>query len=324
MSTNDEVRDELPNTTEDAPAVQSSIGQPSTVNSDDDDFVDPPPPAPRQVQRTSKGGDNGKQDVKTTKRKAATVAAKKICQSSKNVPKGKVCMLSNLCSAIRFFYFSHSFQPFIGFCIYVQPCHLCISATSYLMQEVVSEKQYSTIRCSPGFICELISLIKGDLRKRVSAMGFAKLFEMNMNKLKDRVLAMFLTSCVKEDPLRLQVVGKHLLITPQAVSRVLGIPLGGESLPSWTVAQCREARAELRGICDAKGLRQKYERRSGDYTKLGVSEVPRWFIEEAAIAKDTTVDDWAVQSFFILIFNALLFPTGSDKIVGIKRAYPVP
>lgn len=279
MSTNDEVRDELPNTTEDAPAVQSSIGQPSTVNSDDDDFVDPPPPAPRQVQRTSKGGDNGKQDVKTTKRKAATVAAKKICQSSKNVPKGK---------------------------------------------EVVSEKQYSTIRCSPGFICELISLIKGDLRKRVSAMGFAKLFEMNMNKLKDRVLAMFLTSCVKEDPLRLEVVGKHLLITPQAVSRVLGIPLGGESLPSWTVAQCREARAELRGICDAKGLRQKYERRSGDYTKLGVSEVPRWFIEEAAIAKDTAVDDWAVQSFFILIFNALLFPTSSDKIVGIKRAYPVP
>jgi len=89
MSTNDEVRDELPNTTEDAPAVQSSIGQPSTVNSDDDDFVDPPPPAPRQVQHTSKGGDNGKQDVKTTKRKAATVAAKKICQSSKNVPKGK-------------------------------------------------------------------------------------------------------------------------------------------------------------------------------------------------------------------------------------------
>jgi len=127
------------------------------------------------------------------------------------------------------------------------------------MHEVVSEKQYSTIRCSPGFICELISLIKGDLRKRVSAMGFAKLFEMNMNKLKDRVLAMFLTSCVKEDPLRLEVVGKHLLITPQAMSRVLGIPLCGESLPSWTVAQCREARAELRGICDAKGLRQKYE-----------------------------------------------------------------
>lgn len=90
MSTNDEVRDELPNTTEDAPAVQSSIGQPSTVNSDDDDFVDPPPPVPRQVQRTSKGGDKGKQDVKTTKRKAATVAAKKICQSPKNVPKGKM------------------------------------------------------------------------------------------------------------------------------------------------------------------------------------------------------------------------------------------
>jgi len=37
----------------------------------------------------ARGVIRGKQNVKTTKRKAATVAAKKICQSSKNVPKGK-------------------------------------------------------------------------------------------------------------------------------------------------------------------------------------------------------------------------------------------
>ena len=124
MSTNDEVRDELPNTTEDAPAVQSSIGQSSTGNSDDDDFVDPTPPAPRQVQRTSKGGDNGKQDVKTTKRKAATVAAKKICQSSKNVPRAR-CVLS---------------------ATYVQPLDFFISAIPF-SHLLVSAYMFSHVTC---------------------------------------------------------------------------------------------------------------------------------------------------------------------------------
>jgi hypothetical protein len=50
----------------------------------------------------------------------------------------------------------------------------------------------------------------------------------------------------------------------------------------------------------------------------GVSEVPRWFIEHYANAKEADVDDWTVQSLLMLVFNVLLFPTSSDKMSGLE------
>jgi hypothetical protein len=174
------------------------------------------------------------------------------------------------------------------------------------------------MRCSPQFICDLIGEMKDEMRDRVTAMGFGELLEFKMDTLSDRVLGMFLTSCVKEDPLRLEVGGKQLLITREAVNQVLGIPLGNNPVPTWNYNQCKAARAELRRICEEKGLREKYgPDRQAQYENLGPSEVPRWFIQEAATAKHRDIDDWAVQSFFMLIFNALLFSTGTDKLVGL-------
>jgi hypothetical protein len=60
-----------------------------------------------------------------------------------------------------------------------------------------------------------------------------------------------------------------------------------------------------------------FSRHGGNYAGLGVSEVPRWFIEHYANAKEFDVDDWTMQSFLILVFNALLFPIGSDKMAGM-------
>jgi hypothetical protein len=45
--------------------------------------------------------------------------------------------------------------------------------------------------------------------------------------------------------------------------------------------------------------------------------LPRWFIEHYANTKEADVDDWTVQSFLLLVFNALLFPTDSDKMTGL-------
>jgi hypothetical protein len=50
---------------------------------------------------------------------------------------------------------------------------------------------------------------------------------------------------------------------------------------------------------------------------LRVSEVPRWFIEHYANAKEANVIDWTVHLFLMLVFNALLFPTDSDKMAGL-------
>ena len=183
-------------------------------------------------------------------------------------------------------------------------------------QEIEGNKQYSTVRCSPQCIRNVIGEMTPQMKQRVTDLGFGQLLEMAMEGNSDRVLGMFLTSRVKENPLRIDVGSEPLLITPDAVHRVLGIPMGEKSLPSWTPKQVQEARYELRKICDKKGLKQKYEAMKKDYDKLKFTKVPRWFIEDAANAHKREIDDWAVQAFFILLFNSFLFPTSSDKIVG--------
>jgi hypothetical protein len=60
-----------------------------------------------------------------------------------------------------------------------------------------------------------------------------------------------------------------------------------------------------------------FRRRGGNYAGMGVSEVPRWFIEHYMNAKEADVDDLTVELFLMLIFNALLFTSDSDKMVGL-------
>jgi hypothetical protein len=88
----------------------------------------------------------------------------------------------------------------------------------------------------------------------------------------------------------------------------------GKSLPSYNATDKRAASAKLRKLCDEKGMESMFNRRVGNYAGLGVSEVTRWFIEHYTNVKEADVDDWTMQSFLMLVFNALLFPTGSDKM----------
>jgi hypothetical protein len=89
--------------------------------------------------------------------------------------------------------------------------------------------------------------------------------------------------------------------------------MSGQSLPNYNAAEKRASRVELRKLCDAKGLESSFRSRGGNYAGLGVSKVSR-FIELYANVKEANVDGWTVQSFLMLVFNALLFPTGSDKM----------
>jgi hypothetical protein len=130
-------------------------------------------------------------------------------------------------------------------------------------------------------------------------------------------LVFFLLSCVEENPLRIQIGNRALPISAEAIHQVFGLPASGKSLPNYNVADKRATRADLRKLCDVKGLESMFTRHGGNYAGLGVSEVPRWFIEHYANAKESDVDDWTVQSFLMLVFNALLFPTGSDKMAGL-------
>jgi hypothetical protein len=82
-----------------------------------------------------------------------------------------------------------------------------------------------------------------------------------------------------------------------------------KSLPNYNAAEKRANIAELRKL---------FRRRGCNYAGLGVSDVPRWFIEHYANVKEADVDEWTVQSFLMLVFNALLFPIDNEKMAGLK------
>jgi hypothetical protein len=81
-----------------------------------------------------------------------------------------------------------------------------------------------------------------------------------------------------------------LPITAEAVHQVFGLLLSGKSLRNYNVAKKRAGRAELRKLCDAKGTKSMFRRHGGNYAGLGVSEVPRWYIEHYANVKEANVD----------------------------------
>ena len=147
------------------------------------------------------------------------------------------------------------------------------------------------MRCSPGVICNIIGEMSENLKGRIRDLGFGQLLNMKLEKLEDRVLAMFLARSVKEDPLCIEVGRKVLPITAEAVRLVFGIPAGPRSLPDYSYGDKKEGRSALRKICDEKGLKKMFINRGGNYDRMGVSEVPRWFIEHFANAKESEVND---------------------------------
>jgi hypothetical protein len=126
-----------------------------------------------------------------------------------------------------------------------------------------------------------------------------------------------LLSCVEENPLRIQIGNRVLPISAEVVHQLFGLSAGGKSLLNYNAADKRAARANLRKLCDAYCPESMFTRRGGNYAGLGVSAVPMWFIEHYANAKESDVDYWTMQSFLMLVFNALLFPTSSDKMAGL-------
>jgi hypothetical protein len=178
-------------------------------------------------------------------------------------------------------------------------------------------KSFIQMRCSPDVICNVIGEMSEALKGRIRDLGFGELLHMKIDKLDDRPLALFLVSCVIENPLRIQISKKVFPITVEVVHQVFGLPASGQSLPNYKPADKRAGRVELRKICEEKGLESMFRRRGGNYASLGVSEVFRWFIEHYVNVKEADVDDWTIQSFLMLVFNVLLFPTDSNKMAGL-------
>jgi hypothetical protein len=125
------------------------------------------------------------------------------------------------------------------------------------------------MRSSPGVICNVIGEISEALKGRIRELGFGELLLLKIDKLDDRTLGLFLLSCVEENPLRIQIGNRALQISAEAVYQVFGLSASGKSLTNYNDADKRVARADLRKLCDAKGLESMFTRHGGNYAGLG-------------------------------------------------------
>ena len=112
------------------------------------------------------------------------------------------------------------------------------------------------MRCSPSVVREVIQDMPENLKQRIRDLGFGELLHFKIDKLEDRVLGMFLMSNIKDNPLRIDVSSKVLPITPLAVHKVFGIPLGGQRFYTYEHKMKSRGRSELRQICDHNGMKK--------------------------------------------------------------------
>jgi hypothetical protein len=129
------------------------------------------------------------------------------------------------------------------------------------------------------------------LKGRIWELGYGELLHLKIEKHDDRTLSHFLLSYVEENPLRIQIGNMALPILAEAIHQVFGLSASGKSIPNYNATDKRAARADLRKLCDVKGMEFMFTRRGGTYAGLGVSEAPRWFIEHYANANESGVDD---------------------------------
>jgi hypothetical protein len=117
------------------------------------------------------------------------------------------------------------------------------------------------MRCSPGVICNVIGEMSEALKGRFRELGFGELLLLKIDKLDDRTLGLFMLSYVEENPLRIQIGNRVLPISAEVVHQVFGLSASGKSLPNYNAVDKRAARADLRKLCDVKGLESMFTRR---------------------------------------------------------------
>jgi hypothetical protein len=130
------------------------------------------------------------------------------------------------------------------------------------------------MRCSPSVICNVIGEMSEALKGRIHELEFRELLLLKIDKLDDRTVGHFLLSYVEENPLRIQIGNRALSISAKAVHQVFGLPASGKSHHNYNVADKRATRADLRKLCDTKGLKFMFIGHGGNYPGLGVSEFP--------------------------------------------------
>lgn len=84
------------------------------------------------------------------------------------------------------------------------------------------------VRCNPADVIFTINLLTPLQREAIEGLGFLPLLKMITEAVESRGLLPWLMDRINPDDMILRVgPGKFLPITPQIISIVLGLPLGG-------------------------------------------------------------------------------------------------
>ncbi|KAG8083480.1 hypothetical protein GUJ93_ZPchr0015g6846 [Zizania palustris] len=156
------------------------------------------------------------------------------------------------------------------------------------ISDLEDKGHFSTMRCSPSAVYDLIEPMPENYKQRLTNMGFGEFFTV-------------------------------LPITSKVVQRIFGLPNGGRPFPKFSAREKEEARKELRNIWNQKGMRRMLEtsdRQGANYRRLQKYVVPRWIIDKFSSTNAEEFDDWDVQCFFIIVCNRFLFPTSSYYPTG--------
>jgi hypothetical protein len=113
-------------------------------------------------------------------------------------------------------------------------------------------------------------------------LGFKDFLGFSLDKIDDRLLAIFLMDHIEVDPLRIVINGRELPITPLIVKHVLGLPNGTKALPVVSASDKAIHQQELREECEQKGMKKLVSERHKKNSKikrfqdLKSNEVPRY------------------------------------------------
>jgi hypothetical protein len=83
------------------------------------------------------------------------------------------------------------------------------------------------MRCYPSVICNVIGEMSEDLKGRIRELGFGELLHLKIDKLHDKTLGLFLLGCVVDNPQRIQIGNRALLISVEVVHQVFVLPTSG-------------------------------------------------------------------------------------------------
>jgi hypothetical protein len=152
------------------------------------------------------------------------------------------------------------------------------------------------VRCNPQDVIVSIQILNDRQRQAIARKGFSSILDMRVDALGNRShLAWLMEKLDHNDMIIRAGLGKELKITKETVHLILGLPnaQGGKALGIDEAVAANNLRAEL-------GLSKE---------EFGVVALPDHL-------RKGFDDDLSIRSFFLILFNRLLFLTASWGITN--------